>query len=274
MPRFRTPELFLGAFLAISIFAMGMLFSSQYISSSGPSPRQHASQSKSANSPEQHEESGWAWVTKDAAGFFTLFLVIVGGIQAGLFWVQLKAIREALKPTQEAAEAANATATTARAEFQSTHRPKIRIKHLLLASDVWGDEKIIVNLTCVNTGTAEAVMHEVGLRYEVVRTDRLIPIDPKIRALRRYQGGRLECGRNWTVENIDANFSLSNEQNTQIQNGQSKLYCVGYVSYVDSADRMRITGFCRVLTFPPDAVAHVGNTRFRKFDDPDYEYED
>jgi hypothetical protein len=56
----------------------------------------------------------------------------------------------------------------ARDEFRSTHRPKIRVKHFYLVSDIWQDEPIIVNITFVNHGTAEAIPAEIGLRYFVV----------------------------------------------------------------------------------------------------------
>lgn len=52
------------------------------------------------------------------------------------------------------------------------------------------------------------------------------------------------------------------------------LYCLGYVSYLDGAKNMRITGFYRVLEIRADALARLENCCFRKFDDPDYEYED
>jgi hypothetical protein len=38
----------------------------------------------------QQDKSIRHWMTHDAAGFFTLWLVIVGGCQLILFWVQLK----------------------------------------------------------------------------------------------------------------------------------------------------------------------------------------
>jgi hypothetical protein len=59
-----------------------------------------------------------------------------------------------------------------------------------------------------------------------------------------------------------------------INQGRSKLYCVGWLSYLDNAGRMRITGFCRVLEFPLKATSHADNSRFRIHPDSDYEYED
>jgi hypothetical protein len=161
----------------------------------------------------------------------------------------------------------------ARDEFNSTHRPKIRIKHLFITNDIWQGEPIIVNLWCINTGTGDAILNEIGIRYHVVRNDRALPIEPRI--LGRPLGGiQLQTGLNFEIPNINIGRILTAEENADIQQGRSRLYCVGYVSYLDAAGRMRITGFCRVLNFPPNTTARIDNTRFRRFRDPDYEYED
>jgi len=158
-------------------------------------------------------------------------------------------------------------------EFTASHRPKIRIKHLWLTGDLWQGEPIVVKLTCVNYGTAVALLQEVGIKFHIIRNDRSLP-EPKIDAVHRAGGARLECGPNYEFPPYDNGTILTPEQNVEIQKGRSKLFCVGYVSYQDGAGRMRITGFCRVLTFPDAALAHIGNCRFRVFPDPDYEYED
>jgi len=49
------------------------------------------------------ERAVWDWVTHDAAGFFTLWLVIVGGVQIGLFYWQLRLIRIAADDAREPA---------------------------------------------------------------------------------------------------------------------------------------------------------------------------
>jgi hypothetical protein len=63
--------------------------------------------SQKANRETQHNDP---WLTKDAAGFFTFLLVVVGAFQVGLFYVQLRLIRESLTPAKEAADAARAAA--------------------------------------------------------------------------------------------------------------------------------------------------------------------
>jgi hypothetical protein len=62
------------------------------------------------NEPKPKEGGFWNWLTHDAAGFFTVLLVIVGGTQVGLFFWQLRLIKATLGPAKEAAEAADLNA--------------------------------------------------------------------------------------------------------------------------------------------------------------------
>jgi hypothetical protein len=161
-------------------------------------------------------------------------------------------------------------------EFIATHRPKIRVKHFWLTSDIWDGTVITANVTYVNNGTANALFNDTGIRFVVVRKDRLIPFDPHIPAIHFNPPNReITCGRSWEFQGMKDGTMLTPEQNVEIQEQKSRLYCIGYVSYLDAAGRMRITGFCRVLRFPlSSALAYHGNVRFRRFPDPDYEYED
>jgi hypothetical protein len=110
--RFRTTELLFGMLLAVAIFAMGMLFVS---SGYAPQTTQNISAPKAANQGEQSKPpdsdlTGSTWLTKDASGFFTFVLVVVGSLQALFFWYQLGLIRQSLAPAKEAADAAKINA--------------------------------------------------------------------------------------------------------------------------------------------------------------------
>jgi hypothetical protein len=105
--RFRVPELFLGCFLTVAVFAVGISFSSQYRQATQD---QRASKRANEQNHSQKDEGLWDWITHDAAGFFTIWLVVVGGGQLGLFYFQLRLIRESLGPAKEAAIAAKAAA--------------------------------------------------------------------------------------------------------------------------------------------------------------------
>jgi hypothetical protein len=70
------------------------------------------------------------WLTHDAAGFFTLWLVIIGGAQLVLFYVQLRLIRGSFVDAKVSADAALVSANAARdaielsrKEFAARHRP-------------------------------------------------------------------------------------------------------------------------------------------------------
>lgn len=160
-----------------------------------------------------------------------------------------------------------------RDEFNSTHRPKIRVKHLWLVSDLFQPQPITINLTCVNTGTANAILGQIGVRCHVVGDARLLPADPGIDTTLYLQGSLLS-GLNWPLHNLNTGRILTQHELGDIQAGHAKLFCVGWLSYLDSGNRLRITGFCRVLKPPAGAVLTTANARFSVCKHPDYEYED
>jgi len=117
--RFRTPELFLGCFLTIAVFAMGMLFVRwPYPQPSAYQVSTAAAQSESKEKQSEGEPSGWAWLLKDAAGFFTFGLVAVGVGQAFLFFIQLSYMRVGMGDAKLAAEAAKEAAATAKSQAE------------------------------------------------------------------------------------------------------------------------------------------------------------
>jgi hypothetical protein len=108
--KFRVPELFLGVLLAVAVFIMGMMFSraQQPVFLIGQS-EQSVKLSQPAG---EFNRSGSLtdWFTKDASGFFTFVLAIVGASQAVLFLFQLDLFRKSLAPAEAAAKAAQAAA--------------------------------------------------------------------------------------------------------------------------------------------------------------------
>jgi hypothetical protein len=77
MYRFRVPELFLGCFLTVAVFAAGMLFV-RWPYASNPAQavkQQEASEQGSKAQRPDSELTGSTWLTKDAAGFFAFVLV-------------------------------------------------------------------------------------------------------------------------------------------------------------------------------------------------------
>jgi hypothetical protein len=117
--RFRSPELFLGVFLAVAIFSMGMMFES---SRSSSTEQQSATNTAKENPTHPPERGFWNWITHDAAGFFTLWLVIVGGTQIGLFYWQLRLIRVAADDAKKAGIAAGRAATATESAVELTRQ--------------------------------------------------------------------------------------------------------------------------------------------------------
>jgi hypothetical protein len=163
--RFRFPDILLGALLGVAIFALGAGFWSAQNPEHATEP---PSAAHGANEKQQRQqyEGVWNWITHDAAGFFTLWLVIIGGGQLMLFFVQLRLIRESLDDAKvaavaakEAADAAQEQTRLARAEFIATHRPRVILREVYFA-----DDKIWFRL--VNTGDGKATIVESWLMIE------------------------------------------------------------------------------------------------------------
>jgi hypothetical protein len=87
-----------GVLLALLLFAMG------FVVGSSPHPV--------GSTPDYYDpyRALRDWFAKDAAGFFTFWLFVIGTSQVALFYVQLRLIRESLTPAQTAARAAEAAA--------------------------------------------------------------------------------------------------------------------------------------------------------------------
>jgi hypothetical protein len=111
--RFRFSEVFFGALLTVAIFAMGMLFE-HAPSENVPTPNR-----ANENQSEPQDGGAWNWLTHDATGIFTGFLVVVGGIQIAVFLRQLSLIRESLIDAKKAARAAQDSADAAKLNAQA-----------------------------------------------------------------------------------------------------------------------------------------------------------
>jgi hypothetical protein len=118
------------------------------------------------------------WLTKDAAGFFTFWLVVVGLFQVGLFYVQLRLIRKSLAPAEAAAKAAQDAAAIAGRSLTRLERPYLFIldyNWLLVEKAEANGCKCGLNYSVVNGGKLPASIKTVktGLRFG----DSIPPID-------------------------------------------------------------------------------------------------
>jgi hypothetical protein len=156
----------------------------------------------------------------------------------------------------------------ARDEFISTQRPKIRIKHVwMIDGDISRDEPITVRVVCVNHGTTDAIITDFGMQFRVVGEGRSLPPDHNIPPI--PVRSQLPPGISLLLP--DFSNTITKEEHFAIRNVTARLYCLGFVHYLDGASRLRTTAFCRILTINPAQM--VGRFTVAK-NEPDYEYED
>lgn len=162
----------------------------------------------------------------------------------------------------------------ARDEFDAVHRPKIRIKHLWLTTDVWEGEGVEATVVFVNTGMTPAILLELNFGTCLLRSGRLLPADPnwiKEQTATLIGQRPLEAGMTVELNGLNDGRILKDLDNVAIREGQSKLYFAGAIEYKDRRGAIRKTAFCRVLSFDTDGGQRG---RFLRFADRDYEYED
>lgn len=158
----------------------------------------------------------------------------------------------------------------ARDEFLSTHRPKIRIKHVWLISEMLVyDEPFTVRVVCVNRGRSDAFMVDYNIGFFVVRRGRGIPVDPQIPTV--LISGKLPSGISLPFPDIS--HQITHDEEIGIRNQMADLFCLGSVHYKDGAGRIRTTGFCRKLDLT-SSILRVGRMTFRPVEDSEFEYTD
>ncbi len=193
--------------------------------------------------------------TGDAA-FFAFLAVVVAGVQAGFFWWQLGVMKK---------------------QFIASRRPRIRVKHVLIDSEIWQGEKIYIRFVVTNVGEGEAEILECNVVTLVIPSNSDLPPLPPFSPHTGFnpQHNKLPSGITYDFPKlISRKEELTDAENAAIRKGKSKLYCFGYVQYRDELGGIRKTAFCRVLSVPARQRTYQDMGRLVKYDDPDYEYED
>ncbi|SHN69120.1 hypothetical protein [Bradyrhizobium erythrophlei] len=183
MQHFRVPEIFLGCFLTIAVFSMGMIFER---GRQPPNPNQSipkheaSSDSQKSQSPDA-ELTGSTWLTKDASGFFTFGLVLVGGVQVLMFFIQLKYMRRGMDDATVAARASSrsAKATVAQARIARDSLEKVQRPYAFVFGAFRLETKqknqftvptTILEYKVANYGQTPAVIKSVGAEF-IIRQD-------------------------------------------------------------------------------------------------------
>jgi hypothetical protein len=219
-------------------------------------------------------ERGLTAYTKGLA-VFTGLLFLVAVLQAGMFVWQLILMNRGVRDAKDAAAGALATATTLEKQFLATNRPKIRIKHVRLTTDIWHEEPIETTIIITNVGTLPARIVQCEFSTVVLRKDRELPFPPREAPVPRgLSMDLLNIGVSAEIVAATDERILTDEEHSDIRSQERFLYCFGRVEYQpEKGDRFHITAFCRRLYLRPQA--HVDDRgRFRLHLDPDYEYED
>jgi hypothetical protein len=196
-------------------------------------------------------------------------------IQAALLaWVLYATLRQ-VKIANTALIAANKQATIANQTFRWTHRPRIRLKHVWLTSDIWHGQAIEVAVAIVNVGTAPAKIFQWHFSTFILDKDRdLPPPAPDMAPPVTVDKDTLDCGFTSQIERVTDGRGLSHDDHVGIRSEEKVLYCVGRIEYrpID-AEGIHTTAFCLKLYLRPNASVD-DRGRFHPHPDPDYEYQD
>jgi hypothetical protein len=210
--KYRLPEFFLGCLLTLAVFSVGMLL------------------------------TAGTWLTKDAAGFFTFALVIVGVLQAALFFVQLSLIRESLGPAKEAAKAAQAAAE-ALPTVEKAYvfiDPKLEWDQIPDPSFGISDSRYSVKFTLENHGKTPAVIKSIDARLEVLSA----PPDNKLHRIIDFLPDKiLRAGESFTPESSPRHCTVNQATLVELQNDRSAIWFYGSVYYDDMFGKEHVTRF-------------------------------
>jgi hypothetical protein len=193
------------------------------------------------------------WLTKDAAGFFTFLVFVVGGIQVMLFLWQLSLIRESLVDAKTAADAAkesaDATAQIARSEraWMIFHRVGQFPFENATVKDVIGPQTGIgFQIEWINAGRSPAnrlTAYSVGA---VVRIDELP---------RQYESDWTAATHTMPVGQgrvmFNTSFPLYGENLEGFQRREVKVFLYGAVRYFDVYEptAVRLSESCIEVVF-------------------------
>jgi hypothetical protein len=205
------------------------------------------------------------WLTHDAAGFFTFALVVVGGFQLALFWVQLHLIRKSLIDAKTAANAAKEAAEIAKRSFTELERPWLFIEGATVSRREIPPESMIPNnwfivFRCRNVGRSPAVVQECIIKF----VDRdIIPAVPD------YTNPiQLETQR-WASPDqpFDTKPPIGPSPTTGTKNGKAIEFIVyGRITYTELNGAVHHTGFAVAVSPHMAAFSGYPNDAYDYYD--------
>ena len=198
-------------------------------------------------------------ITDGLLALFTLLLVVVTAFLAVIAIWQGCQLKRTVKATRDSVD-------LARQEFLSTHRPKIRVRRIVLEEEK-GTVILSLRYDMVNIGDRPAkniaVMYEIEIRP---RHDAILPNFPNAPLLSSgYKNvwPLIEAGVK-VSEPATIDQAIQDEFQIERPTNSNVLYFTGFIKYEDELGIVRETGFCRKFK----------GLCFIRIDNPDYEYED
>lgn len=248
-------------FALAGCYLWGFLYVAWWSSTRHPTDQYAASKSTKSHKDHPAHSTFGDWITNDAAGFFTFWLVIVGIGQAGLFVWQLRYMRKSLTDAQLLAEAAKASADTAKEQVAITKMGIIDLERAYLAvgpsfmqtrykvpatrgfSVPTDPKEITVFLSVTNTGRTSATIRKIYGEFSRTppRGDRATYIN----------GSGIEtdlallAGASEVLKPFEFKDDFSGPQ-----------FFWGYVEYKDIFKIVRVARFCSYIV--PDDYPGVG----------------
>jgi hypothetical protein len=186
-------------------------------------------------------------LTRDTAGFFAAWLVIIGGGQLMLFYVQLTLIRESLIDAKTAADAAKESADAAKQS--ADHLPRVERAYVFLASEIrhrrtpnaipeTGDI-LTVEFAFKNHGKTPAILTKIEAE---VRTVDDLPTEIRRQAIEMPPG--LIIGGGETTQWLRARNLVAADDWLRAARRERLILFVGAVEYRDVFGKPHATGFC------------------------------
>lgn len=148
--------------------------------------------------------------------------------------------------THKSIKLADANLNLARQEFITSHRPKIRVKHLWMTAATHAGDTLKVKLIVVNNGSTAATIINIRIGFYVSHGLTAVPdgfLDGKERIKRN---DRVEPGITIVYKDQTDNMVLKEDQVIALGKHERTLYCVGDIEYIDDIGAVRKTAYCRV----------------------------
>lgn len=242
----------------------------------------HSTDSGAANPSSLEKSPPDRWGPEWSIVWATLGLIVIGILQAGMFFVQLRYMRIGMNDTRIAAEAARDAANEtrksvelARDDFIASHRPRLRIRNIIVEPPVVKDEHPMVfrpghvvrgRYFVANYG--DSIANIIETYSQVYWTNVPLPMTrPYEEELATSGGGEKIQSGGARAYRFQSDRAISERESDDVlHGGNCQLYVMGWLEYTDIAGTRRRTAFCQMY----DAERR----RFHPVKDIDYEHEE